>query len=95
MGIFYNFVCSIFYRKQRFEDATHNIDILFISHYTGVQNGLTHYQDSYFGEMVNQLCENGKSSVVAYIDESKKKSSNEVFQKTSGVLSILLSNITG
>ena len=73
---------------------THNADFLFISHYTGVKNGLTHYQDSYFGEMVNQLCQNGKSSVVAYINESKSNASNEVFQKKSGVLPIVLSNIT-
>ena len=81
MGIFYNILCSIFYRTQKFDDMTHNADFLFISHYTGLKNGLTHYQDSYFGEMVNQLCQNGKSSVIAYIDESKSNSSNEVFQK--------------
>ena len=63
MGIFYNFVCSIFYRAQKFDAMTHNADFLFISHYTGVKKGLTHYQDSYLGEIVNQLCQNGKSSV--------------------------------
>ncbi len=94
MGIFYNILCSIFYRTQKFDAMTHNADFLFISHYTGVKNGLTHYQDSYFGEMVNQLCQNGKSSVVAYINESKSNASNEVFQKKSGVLPIVLSNIT-
>ena len=50
-------------------------------HYTGGKNSLTHYQDSYFGEMVNQLCQNGKSSVVAYINDTKSNASNEVFQK--------------
>jgi len=94
MGIFYNILCSIFYQTQKFEAMTHNADFLFISHYTGVKNGLTHYQDSYFGEMVNQLSQNRKSSVVAYINESKSNASNEVFQKKSGVLPILLSNIT-
>ena len=94
MGIFYNILCSIFYRTHKFEVMTHNADFLFISHYTGLKKGLTHYQDSYFGEMVNQLSQNGKSSVIAYIDESKGNTSNEVFQKKSGVLLIVLSNIT-
>ena len=92
MGIFYNILCSIFYRTQKFDAMTHNADFLFISHYTGVKTGLTYYQDSYFGEMVNQLCQNGKSSVVAYINETKNQ--DVVFQQKSGVLPILLSNIT-
>ncbi len=92
LGIFYNVACSIFYRTQKFEDATHNIDFLFISHYTGIKDGLTHYQDSYFGEMVNQLCQNQKSSVVAYINHTINQ--DVVFQKKSGVLPILLRNST-
>ena len=94
MGIFYNILCSIFYRTQKLSAMNHNADFLFISHYTGLKNGVAQYQDSYFGEMLNQLCQNGKSSVVAYIDESKSNDSNEVFQKKSGVFPILLSNIT-
>ena len=92
MSILYNFMRSIFYRTQRFNDTPHNVDFLFISHFTGVQKGSIYYQDSYFGDMVNQLCQNGKSSVVAYINHTKNK--DVIFQKKSGVLSILLSNIT-
>jgi len=92
MGIFYNLVFSFFYRKQNFEDTTHKIDLLIISHFTGVKEGLTHYQDSYFGEIVNQLCDNKKSSVVAYINHTKNQ--HVVFQKKGGVIPILLRNST-
>jgi len=92
MDIFYNILCSIFYRTQKFDAMTHNADFLFISHYTGGKNSLTHYQDSYFGEMVNQLCQNRKSSVVAYINHTKNQ--DVVFQKNNRVLPILLRNST-
>jgi len=92
-GIFYNFVRSIFYRTQSFEDGTnHDVDFLFISHYTGVKTGLTHYQDSYFGEITNRLSQTRKSSVVAYINHTKNR--DAFFQKNDSVFPILLKNIT-
>jgi hypothetical protein len=87
---FYSLIRSFSYKNPCTENTGNNADFLFISHYTGSHDDSEFYQDSYFGEVVNQLSKNSNKCVVAYINHTKDNSI--VFQKDESVVKILIDN---
>jgi len=91
VDFFYNFIYSIFYQKHNFPNKVCKVDFLFISHYTVTQGKSTYAIDSYFGDILNNIHKNGRSSVVAYINHTSSKTAT--FKKIDSVIPILLSNV--